>query len=130
MFLFHAAFSLGMIALTVGTALYIWSSRNEGKGTGLAKIIGLLVIILSIISSICASYYAIKYQSAGFFQTPTGAAGHMTGENGMMNDQSMQPMTGKCMECCKNMMSHDTMKPGMGNKQQSNQDNHKSHHPR
>jgi hypothetical protein len=46
MFPFHAAFSLGMISLTAGTALYAWSSsRPEDAGMGFAKFIGILVII-------------------------------------------------------------------------------------
>lgn len=70
MFQFHEAFSAGMIALAAGTALYIWSGRNEGFGTGLAKLIGVLVIIFSITSTLCTVYYGVKYWWEGYFKTP------------------------------------------------------------
>lgn len=65
MFLFHMAFSLDMMALVSGTALYIWSARNEGPGVGLAKLLGTLVILFSLTSSICTAYYGVKFWSKG-----------------------------------------------------------------
>lgn len=62
MFLFHAAFSLGLIALTGGVALYSWSCK-EGKGTCLAKFFGVLVMILSIIGLLCTAYSAVKFRN-------------------------------------------------------------------
>lgn len=56
MFFFHTAFSLELLTLCAGAALYIWSLRNNGAGTTLAKILGLLVIIFSLISIACTSY--------------------------------------------------------------------------
>lgn len=88
MFLFHAAYSLGMIALTTGTALYIWSARNSGAGVGLAKLIGILVIIFSIGSTLCTVYYGIKYWSQGYFENPIGMHGLM-----QMQDKSMMSDT-------------------------------------
>ena len=72
MFLFHAAYSLGLIALTAGTALYIWSARNSGAGVGLAKLIGVIVIIFAIGSTLCAAYFGIQYWTQGYFQSPMG----------------------------------------------------------
>lgn len=60
MFLFHIGFSLELIALTVGTALYVWGKRNNGAGTGLAKLIGFLVLLLSLIAVICTIYFNFK----------------------------------------------------------------------
>lgn len=56
MFFFHTVFSLELLTLCAGAALYIWSLRNHGAGILLAKILGLLVIVLSLISVICTSY--------------------------------------------------------------------------
>lgn len=80
MFLFHTALPLGMLALTAGTALYLWSVRNNGEGVGLAKFIGIFVMIFSIGSIICTIYYGGIYWSKGYFQSPTGI-------NGMMQTQ-------------------------------------------
>lgn len=90
MFLFHAAYSLGMIALTAGTALYVWSARNSGAGVGLAKLIGILVIIFSIGSTLCTSYYGIKYWSQGYFQSPMEMHGMMNNKNNTQQDTAKQ----------------------------------------
>ena len=37
MFFFHTAFSLELLTLCAGAALYIWSLRNNGAGTTLAR---------------------------------------------------------------------------------------------
>lgn len=71
MFLMHVAYVLGLLALTAGISLYVWSIRNGGAGTGLAKFFGILIIILSILDTICISYYGIKYWSQGYFESPT-----------------------------------------------------------
>lgn len=54
MFLFHAALALNLLALTAGCALYMFSSsRCDTKGACFAKMIAILVILFSILSSIC-----------------------------------------------------------------------------
>lgn len=88
MFLFHAAFSLGMVALTGGTALYVWSARNGGTGSGFAKLIGILVIIFSITSTICTSYYGIMYWREGYFKSPMAMHGMMQNIPAMDNRKS------------------------------------------
>lgn len=70
MFIFHIAISTGLIALAIGTSLYIWSQRQEGPGTGLARIFGFLIILLSITSMLCTSYYGVKYWHEGYFSKP------------------------------------------------------------
>lgn len=60
MYLFHIAFSIGLIALTAGCTLYISAARHEGKGTGFAKFIAILVILVSLIGSICVAYCGYK----------------------------------------------------------------------
>lgn|SRR3990167_2366929 len=84
MFMFHAAFSLGLIALTAGTALFIWSKQVDAAGSGLAKSIGTLVIIFAIGSTLCTIYYGVKYWQQGDFQNSMGMM------HGMMDDKGMQ----------------------------------------
>jgi len=67
MFMFHAAFSLSLIALTAGVALYVSSVRAEGPGTGFAKLIGLLVVVLALASTICTGYCGLKLARTGYF---------------------------------------------------------------
>lgn len=91
MFPFHAAFSLGMIALTGGTALYAWSSSRTGnEGMGFAKLIGILVIIFSITSTLCTVYYGVKYWWEGDFQTPMFMSGMQMQNKPMMNESMMR----------------------------------------
>jgi hypothetical protein len=83
MFMFHIAFSLGLIALTAGTILFIWSKKHKDvAGVGLAEAIGILVIIFAIGSTICTIYYGVKYWQQGSFQ-------NLMGMHGMMEDKGM-----------------------------------------
>lgn len=96
MFMFHAAFSLGLIALTAGTALFVWSKHQNSAGSGLAKVIGTLVIIFSITSTLCTIYYGIKYWQQGDFQSLMGMHQMMQMQDkSMMNDGNMQNMMKK-----------------------------------
>lgn len=65
MFMFHAALSLTLIALTAGCALYISACRCEGKGTCFSKFIGMLVILISLASTVCTVFYGIKAWQTG-----------------------------------------------------------------
>ena len=57
MLISHISFSLGLIALVAGASLYLWSVRAEaGPGIALAKIIGIIVIILAILELIGSVY--------------------------------------------------------------------------
>lgn len=82
MFQFHIAFSLGLIALSSGTALVAWSTQRGNSG--LAKIIGILIILFSITSTLCTVYYGITYWQQGYFQSPMSMQHTMP-----MQDKSM-----------------------------------------
>lgn len=126
MFMFHAAFSLGLIALTAGTALFVWSKHVDTAGSGLAKAIGTLVIIFAIGSTLCTIYYGIKYWQQGDFQSLMGMHSMMEGKGmpgGMMN---MQGMMDKCMADCKTMSGGMMNPTNMNNSDQTK--NHASHH--
>lgn len=68
MFLLDAAFAIELIALTVGAGLLIWSLRNQGSGRTLGKVIGFLVLVLSIFVLLCTSYYGLKYWAEGYLE--------------------------------------------------------------
>ncbi len=53
MIVMHMVYGLDLIALSAGTALLLWSTKNPGKGSWLGKLIGALVMIFSIISMVC-----------------------------------------------------------------------------
>ena len=58
----HASFSLGLIALVLGTAAFVWSVRAEsGRGTVLAKVVGIVVIVLSILTLLCTVFSAMHH---------------------------------------------------------------------
>src|ERR1700722_1605178 len=61
MFLSHISFSLGLIALVTGVCLYLWSVRAEpGAGIGLAKIVGVAVIVLAILELLCTIWSGFR----------------------------------------------------------------------
>ncbi len=61
----HISFTLGLIALVAGVCLYLWSVRAEpGAGIGLAKVVGILVIILSVLSLIATVYSTIRMHNS------------------------------------------------------------------
>lgn len=99
MFTFHAAFFLGLLALSAGLSFYIWTLRKPGAGTALAKVFGLIIIIASVSGILCLSYYAISYWHQGYFKTPMGMP--------MMQDKSMSGMDMQ-------MMQSNSMGGGMG----------------
>ena len=66
MFLFHIALSLGLIALSAGTGLFVWLKQHAGSG--LAKTIAVLVVIISIISTLCTIYCGVTYGQQGYSQ--------------------------------------------------------------
>lgn len=90
-FLYHLQLTLGLLAFTIATILFIWAVRNEGKGVKFGRTISIIVMILSVVSMSCAGYYAIRYLLAGVFEpsavmSNTGMVGNKM-MNGEMNMQ-------------------------------------------
>jgi len=56
----HIAYGLDLIALSAGTALLVWSMKNPGKGSWLGKLVGLIVLVLSVISIFCMLSCTLK----------------------------------------------------------------------
>ena len=65
MFQFHIALALGLIALSSGVALFAWSDKQSGSG--LAKTLGLLIVIMSVLSTACMVYCGVTYWMQGDF---------------------------------------------------------------
>jgi hypothetical protein len=69
MMIFHLALSLELIALVLGVGLYVWSHQVQGNGTGLARVIGLIVVVISILGVLCTSYSGYKaWQEEMYFR--------------------------------------------------------------
>lgn len=60
LFLINAAFALGLMSLTAGSALYIWALRNKGTGSSIGRIVGFIVMIISTLSLICSFYLGVN----------------------------------------------------------------------
>jgi hypothetical protein len=103
MFAFHAAFALGMISLTMGTALYAWASSRHEPGRGFARLIGVLVILFSLTSTLCTVYYGIKYWKEGYFQGPMAMRCMKMQDQSMMDNKTEMP---KVMEQSNNHKQH------------------------
>lgn len=59
-FMLHIGLSLGLLSLTAGTALWIWSAQDLRRGLHIGRVIGLIVIILSILSISCSFYFGAQ----------------------------------------------------------------------
>jgi hypothetical protein len=60
MILIHLAFTLSLLSLTAGTALFVWSLRSQEAGSSFARITGLIVIFLSTLSVVGSFYLGAK----------------------------------------------------------------------
>lgn len=60
MMMMQISYSLDLMALTMGTALLVWSMKSPGKGSWLAKLIGIIVMALAIISILCMYACALR----------------------------------------------------------------------
>lgn len=65
MFMFHMIFAFSLLTLTSGTYLYVWSVKNFST---LGKVIGALVMLVSLLNIACESYYGFKHWKAGYFE--------------------------------------------------------------
>ena|SRR3990167_4575798 len=95
MVMFNVAFGVGLVALSCGVALVIWSMRHEGAGVTLAKIFGYIIIILSTLTLACTVFYSIKM----CYEMKTMRRDSMMNTNmmmpGMMQNQQEDSSTSK-----------------------------------
>jgi hypothetical protein len=57
----YGSFSLQLIALTAGVALFIWSLNSHDKGAVLGRFFGFIIMILALLSVLCTLYMSIKF---------------------------------------------------------------------
>lgn len=60
-FLLNIAFTLGLIALAAGVGLSIYGQYSQGVGVSLARIFGVFIAILSIISLLITTYVGMNF---------------------------------------------------------------------
>lgn len=66
---FLFVFFTGLIALTFGVGLLVWSYRNQGKCVGFARVFGYIVLIGAILGLLCTVSKGMmygKYYKKGF----------------------------------------------------------------
>lgn len=84
MILTHLAYGIDLMALTVATALLIWSLRTPGTGSWLGKLVGAGVMIFAIVSIICI-YSCTLNGTACHQPLMIGEEGAATSLNGEVN---------------------------------------------
>lgn len=57
----YGSFSLQLIALTAGIALFIWSLNSDDRGAILGRFFGFIIMILALLSILCTLYMSIKF---------------------------------------------------------------------
>lgn len=92
MFLFHIAFSAGLLALGLGTCILIWGHRDPGTCARSAKLVGWVISIAASISIVCTVYFGFLYWFQG--ECPMSAGGCPMMQQGMqrMDAPMMQKM--------------------------------------
>ena len=69
-FLVFISFLLALSLLLASTALVVWSLRQEGVGIVLAKVVGITVFVLSLLSILAILFFKVQYWKQGYFATP------------------------------------------------------------
>jgi hypothetical protein len=66
----YGSFSLQLIALTAGVALFVWSLNLDDRGALLGRFFGFIIMILALLSVLCTLYMSIKFwtQPAGNYE--------------------------------------------------------------
>lgn len=103
MFLFHISLTLAYIALGLGTGLIFWSLRNKGEGKIFAKGMGCLILIFSLLSILCTSYYGLKTWLQGRSDMPMTMQSEMIQK---MMPQMMEQMIPLMMQKMKEQMEN------------------------
>jgi len=95
-FLLDSAFSLELIALAAGAALWVWGAR-ETAGRAVGKAAAGFVMVAAILTMACTLYYGWRYREAGHFEIRAAAQGMpgMDHGGGMMKCPMMEKMQGK-----------------------------------
>jgi hypothetical protein len=57
----YGSFSLQLIALTAGVALFIWALNSDDRGAILGRFFGFIVMLLAFLAVVCSMYSSIKF---------------------------------------------------------------------
>ena len=114
---FHAdaAYALILIALGIGFWVLIKAKSPEaGNLKGFGTILGYVIIVLSFLVLLCASYYSIRYWEDGYFTKPA-SMGAMMGPMSMQGGSGMHGMMqGAMQHDCQNMKGDRAYCPHCG----------------
>ena len=69
-FLYFLQLTIGVVVFIPATVLLIGALRFPGKGSALGVAIGIIVMLLSALSIVGSSYYALKYWQMDLFEKP------------------------------------------------------------
>jgi hypothetical protein len=69
-FLYFLQLTIGIAVFIPATVLLIGALRFPGKGSAFGMTIGVIVMLFSVLSISCSSYYALKYWDMGLFEKP------------------------------------------------------------
>ncbi|EKE10394.1 MAG: hypothetical protein ACD_16C00039G0005 [uncultured bacterium] len=69
-FLFHQSLAICYLALTAGSALYIWAARNEGPGALFAKYASVTIYILTLLSIVHVLFNGGRHWDGVTFSEP------------------------------------------------------------
>ncbi len=94
MFQADTAFAAELIALVLGTALLVWSAKNEACCKAFAKIVAYFTIVAAVLTMLCTGYYTVRYWEDGYFRNPS-SRGCMHGKGRMMDYPMMKQMMKK-----------------------------------
>ncbi|MBS0272176.1 MAG: hypothetical protein JSR85_05965 [Proteobacteria bacterium] len=72
LFSFHSSLGISCIAIILATALIVWSMQNKQDGHFLAKNVGIVIFIISLLSILCNSFSGAEYLITGI--SPKGAS--------------------------------------------------------
>jgi hypothetical protein len=93
MFHLDTAFAIELLVLTAGAALLGWTGYAHIHAKKLVRAIAYGVLVLTALTMLCTAYYGVKYTRMGYFSSPMGTQGGMTG-HGMIQkgDRMMKDM--------------------------------------
>jgi hypothetical protein len=92
---FHAILALELIALALGAAILILAKAHESVGTCFAKMLGYIVVVISLLSVLCSLYGATMFWLDGHGKLyPMMMQGQKMGGQ-MMSGQTMGDQGGQ-----------------------------------
>jgi hypothetical protein len=97
MFHLHTALAIQLLTLIAAAALLAWSGSTHVHAKKLVRAVSYSVIVVSILSVLCTTYYGAKYSRAGHFETPASMHGMMMKKKGSKDGSMMEGMMGEGM---------------------------------